>query len=205
MREAFSGLEQPPAGRSHDYRRRSRILDALQDRRDLCRRTRRRRRRRLRHLGDEDRPAPESSRSMCAMRRPACAARPTCSAPGRTARSSPWSTRTTRRCARSPSRGRPRTGAGCCRISACRTCRRGCRSCSAASPIRSRSPRPWPSGTRSISRRPSTRRACAAAWCARTTSGSRIRTARCSPPSRSSRSSRSARAIPSRCRRAAVP
>ncbi len=70
---------------------------------------------------------------------------------------------------------------------------------------RSRSRRPWPSGTRSIWRRPSTRRACAAAWCARTRSGSRIPMARCSQPNRSSRSSGSAIAIPNRCRGAAVP
>ena len=36
---------------------------------------------------------------------------------------------------------------------------------------RSRSRRRWPSGTHSIWSRPSTRRACAAAWCDRTTSG----------------------------------
>ena len=46
--------------RSEDHRLGPRILDALQDRGDLCRRSRRRRRRRLRHLGNEDRAASEA-------------------------------------------------------------------------------------------------------------------------------------------------
>ena len=93
-----AGSSRPQADEVTDHRRRSGILDTLQDRRDVCRRARRCRGGSLRHLGAEDWRRQTSRVDRCpACGSWACAAPPTCSDPDQTAHSGQWLTSITRR------------------------------------------------------------------------------------------------------------